>query len=260
MRVLVVSKFGYLRGGLERVMFDEIDWLRNAGHDAEFLAGADSRNEPSSLSGLFPAVHDYGAAGRASVGAVRDMFWNKRAASAMSDALTQFRPDIVHCHGIYRHMSPSILRAAQDAAVPVIMTAHDYFLVCPGNVLLRAGSVPCSPRACGRRTFGGAIRHRCVQQSLPRSVLGASELSYQRVLGRYERMLHTVICPSQFMADALAEGGVAGPHLVVVPNAVMARPSIADRSGAGPFVVVGRLSPEKGVSVALESEIGRAHV
>ena len=37
MRILVANKFWYRRGGLERVMFDEIAWLRQAGHECALL-------------------------------------------------------------------------------------------------------------------------------------------------------------------------------------------------------------------------------
>jgi len=33
----MVSTFGYLRGGLEGVMFDEMRWLRHSGHDVDYL-------------------------------------------------------------------------------------------------------------------------------------------------------------------------------------------------------------------------------
>lgn len=252
MRILAVSKFGYFRGGLERVMFDEIQWLREAGHEVEYFATADERNEPSPFIHAFPQPHEYGPSGRPSLDSVRAMFWNKAAAAALSSVLSDFGPDVIHCHGIYRHLSPSVLREAQRARVPVVMTAHDYFLVCPGNVMLRGGSTPCEPRACGSRSYGGAIVHRCIQGSLARSALGAAELTYQRLLRHYEATVHTVICPSRFMAEALVKGGVNGPEIVVLPNAVPEMNTRARVSG-GPFVFAGRLSAEKGVSDALEA-------
>ena len=67
-----------------------------------------------------------------------------------------------------------------------------------------------------------------------------------------ESAIHTVICPSRFMAEVLAEGGVNGPDLVVLPNAVCEPPASA-RAEGGPFVVAGRLTAAKGVAVALEA-------
>ena len=69
---------------------------------------------------------------------------------------------------------------------------------------------------------------------------------------QYLPFLRTVICPSQFVADVLLDGGVEGPELVVLPNAVHTMPESVRVEG-GPFVVAGRLTPEKGVAVALEA-------
>jgi len=251
MRILMVSAFGYLRGGLEGVMFDEMRWLRDAGHDVEYFATADERNEPSRFSDLFPQGHDYSPAGRPNVAAIRDLFWNPRAAAAFAAVLARFKPDVVHSHGVFRHLSPSILPEAKRQGVPVVMTAHDYGLVCPG-IMLRGGVAPCSPRACGRRFFGRAAVYRCVQGSLPRSTLGAMEFTVQHVLNQYEPFIKTVICPSRFMARTLADDGVGGPNLVVLPNAIAEMPACA-RPAGGPFVVSGRVTAEKGVATALEA-------
>ena len=132
MRILMVSPFGYVRGGLERVMFDEAQWLRDAGHEVEYFATADRRNEPSRFAELFPTTHDYSRTGRPSFAAVRDVFWNKSAAAAFSSVLSDFGPDVVHSHGLGRHLSPSLLPEARSQHVPVVVTAHDYGLVCPG--------------------------------------------------------------------------------------------------------------------------------
>jgi len=43
-RVLVANKFWYRRGGLERVMFDEIAWLEAAGHEVAHFSTTHPEN------------------------------------------------------------------------------------------------------------------------------------------------------------------------------------------------------------------------
>jgi glycosyltransferase involved in cell wall biosynthesis len=253
MRILLVSSFGYIRGGLERVMFDQLQWLRAAGHEVEYFATADERNEAARFAELFPKAHDYSSSGRASAAAVVDMFWNRGAAAAFSSVLSEFRPDVVHCQGVSRHLSLSIFPKAKRLHVPVVMTAHDCALVCPSVTLTRSGEEICLPRQCGRYLFCGAILHRCVQRSLPRSVLGAAGATYQRLFIRLASSIHTIICPSRALAGVLAEGGVVGPELVVLPNAVPEMPTVARSERCGPFVVSGRLTAGKGTVTALEA-------
>ncbi len=233
-------------------MFDELQWLRAVGHEVEYFATADERNQPTRFAEFFPEAHDYSLSGRPSAAAVVGMFWNRGAAAAFSSVLARFRPDVVHCHGIGRHLSPSILPEAKRRGVPVVVTAHDYSPVCPCVTLIRGGKEVCSPRACGRRVFGGAILHRCIQASLPRSILGSLEATYQGLLVQLGGYVHTTICPSRFMAGVLSDHGPAGSEFVVLPNAVPETPvPNRNREHGGPFVVAGRLTPEKGAATAL---------
>jgi glycosyltransferase involved in cell wall biosynthesis len=252
MRILVANKFGYLRGGLERVMLDEMGWLRAAGHDVELFATTDQRNVPARYADEFPSYREIGPGSPFKFESVRRMFWNREAHDAMARVLGRFKPDVLHVHGIHRHLSPSVLEAARDACVPSIMTSHDFHLICPGNVLLRGTGAVCEPRACGRVWFGECVGSACVQGSTMRSALAATELGYQRARGSYA-LLDTIVCPSQFMANQLRGGGIP-VRLEVVRNAVPAVPAVSAVAGAGEqFLVVGRLSAEKGVEMALEA-------
>ena len=68
--------------------------------------------------------------------AVERMFWNTVAARRFARLLRDFRPDVVHVHGIHRQISPSILLEARRAGVPVVQTLHDYHPICASGDLL----------------------------------------------------------------------------------------------------------------------------
>ncbi|MBN2247179.1 MAG: glycosyltransferase [Coriobacteriia bacterium] len=254
MKILVVNKFGFVRGGLERVMFEDIRKLRDLGHEVELLATAHPENLPARFAEWFPPYHEIGVGSAGGASAVRDMFFNRDAAAAMTTVLTEFQPDVAHFHGIHRHLSPSVLFAARAQGVPTVLTAHDFFCVCPANILLRGGSVPCHPRSCGNRLYGAAITNRCVQHSFARSALAGLELSYQRIRRSYERGVDRFIAPSSFLADVLVEGGFDGKQVTVVPNGVepVGTATVpAPRRSA--FLFAGRLSAEKGVAHGIEA-------
>lgn len=255
MRILVANKFWYRRGGLERVMFDEVEWLEAAGHEVAHFSTSHPDNEPSPWSGYFVPYLEIGpesalgAADKARA-AVR-MFSNGEAARRFARLVDEFRPDVVHVHGIHRQISPSVLAVARARGVPVVQTLHDYHHICPANVLLRPDGSVCDPRACGTLSYGAAVRYRCVQGSLAASALSAAETSFQRVRRIYERTIDRFIAPSRFLATLMADAGWRVPT-TVVPNAV--RPGACARADAtAGFLYAGRLSPEKGVDVLLEA-------
>ncbi len=250
MRILVANKFWYRRGGLERVMFDEIEWLEEAGHEVAHFASAHPKNEPSAWADYFSPYLELGGAGLGAADKVRAasrMFSNGPARRSFNRLLSAFRPDVVHVHGIHRQLSPSILTAAARHGVPVVQTLHDYHHICPADVLLFAGTEACEPRRCGNLWYGAAVAGKCVRGSLAASALSAAETSWQRASRAYDRGVARFISPSQFLADRMKEAGWTAPCDVVrngVPRGERALP------GEG-FVVIGRLSHEKGIAVAL---------
>jgi len=178
------------------------------------------------------------------------MFYNRAAIRQFSRLLDDFRPDVVHIHGIHRQISPSILGAARRRRIPVVQTLHDFHHVCPNDVLLCAGSEPCEPRLCGRIWYGSAVANRCVRGSLIASALSAAETGYARISGAYEQAVTRFISPSRFVATTMRQAGWELP-IDIVPNAV---PVTEPRTGAGDgFSVIGRLRGEKGVEQALEA-------
>jgi glycosyltransferase involved in cell wall biosynthesis len=254
MRILIANKFWYLRGGLERVMFDEVEWLESAGHAVAHFSTTHPDNDPSPWADYFVPYLELGQGAPLTVSekaiAAARMFYSVEAKRRFRRLLAAFRPDVIHVHGIHRQISPSILGAAREADVPVVQTLHDCHHVCPANVLLLPDGEPCEPRQCGELWYGPCVRWRCVRGSLPASALAAAEVSWQRSWRVYERGIARFISPSALLAGRMRQGGWS-IACDIVRNAVTLG---EDKVGLGDgFCVVGRLSTEKGVDVALEA-------
>ncbi|MFK4980096.1 glycosyltransferase family 1 protein, partial [Klebsiella pneumoniae] len=82
------------------------------------------------------------------------------------------RADLVHFHNLLPLLSPAALWAAAAADAAVVMTLHNYRLLCPAATLYRAGRV-CE--ACiGRAVPWPAIRHGCYRDSRAASAVVAA--------------------------------------------------------------------------------------
>src|SRR5437773_212327 len=68
---------------------------------------------------------------------VRRYLDNPVARQALAERLRCFRPDVVHLHNYYHVLSPGILveleRYRSQRPLRIVMTAHDYHLVCPNS-------------------------------------------------------------------------------------------------------------------------------
>ena len=235
-------------------MFDEIGWLEEAGHEIAHFSTAHPKNDPSPWAGYFVPYLELGAdAGlstRESLVAAARLFHNGEAARRFTRLLDDFRPDVVHAHGIHRQISTSILGVARGRKIPVVHSLHDYHLICPADVLLHRGTTVCEPRRCGRLNFGPCVAGRCVRGSLPASALSAAETAWARARRAYTRAGDRFICPSDFMRRQMAQAGWQAP-MDVIPNAL---PVDSTRPEPGEqFLVIGRLSREKGIHVVAEA-------
>ena len=251
MRILVVNKFWYRRAGLERVMFDEIEWLEAAGHEVAHFSTQHPENDPSPWSDYFSPYLEIGPHADLSAGqrilAVERMFWNRQAASRFARLLRDFRPDVVHAHGIHRQISPSVLVEARRAAIPVVQTLHDYHPICASGDLLLGGQRACDPTKCGPVDVAPCVLHGCVHQNRVKSALGAAELLSRRWVVRQERLVSAFISPSRYLARVVSANGIRHRPIHVLPNAIPAPASMPEGAAGEAFVYAGRLSREKGL-------------
>lgn len=171
--------------------------------------------------------------------------WSRRTADEVARELSGADVDIVHCHNTFPLVSPSVYWAAHRAGVPVVQTLHNFRLLCPQAMLLRDGRV-CED-CVGHLPWRAAV-HACYRGSRTQSSVLAGMLSIHRALGTYKNKVAVYIALSEFGRRKFIEGGLPAERIRVKPNFVdlPAEPPTGPRNG---FLFVGRLSPEKGVSV-----------
>jgi glycosyltransferase involved in cell wall biosynthesis len=253
MKILHVNKFHYVRGGAETAYFALTDLLRTHGHDVIPFAMEDARNEPTPYSRYFVSNIDLrgetgGFAG--SVGAAARLLYSREAERKIDRLIRDTKPDIAHLHNIYHQLSPSVLRALKRHDVPVVMTLHDYKLICPAYTLYANGS-PCE--RCNGHRYYNAVLQSCVKGSRAKSAVCATEAYAHTVTGIYRRNVNFYLAPSRFLANKVVEFGFDPARVVYLPNYIdtAAIPPSAD---AGAYILfAGRLEKVKGVATLLRA-------
>ena len=252
MRILHVNKFLYRRGGAESYMLDLAALQAAAGHEVEFFGMAHPDNPPHRYAAHFPdhvELEPPPARMDRRVAAAARMIWSRSARRGMDQVLASFRPDVVHLHNIYHQLSPSVLRPVAERGIPAVMTLHDYKLVCPSYLFLAQGRV-CE--VCLDGHFRHAVARRCKDGSRGASAMLALESTLHRRGGAYGPV-GVFICPSRFQAAKMTVGGVYPDRLAVLSNFVDLAGLAPKAQPGGGVVYAGRLSPEKGVDVLVES-------
>lgn len=215
MVVLQANKFFYLRGGSERYMFLLSDALERRGHDVVHFSMAHPQNAPSAYAKHFVKRRDYDGAAFPISNAI-SFIRSKEAAQNIAALIAEKRPDVAHLHNIYHQLTPSIIGVLKSHGIPVVMTAHDYKLVCP-NYSMFAHGEHCYK--CKGGAYINAARTRCAGGSFARSAMLSLEAYWQkfsRVYGKLDRIL----APSHYMRDTLVDGGYPADTVVHLPNFV----------------------------------------
>ena len=254
-RVLQVNKFFYGRGGAENYMFRVADLLESQGVETLYFATRHPENRRTPTETFFPSEADFGAppGGLARARIAGRTLYSLEARRAMSRLLERHEVDLAHVHNIYHHFSPSILAPLRRRGVPVVMTVHDYKLVCPIYVLRTHGEI-CE--RCVGGHFHHAVRLRCERGSLAGSALVATETWLHRRLRLYERGVDVFVTPSRYLRDKLVEGGYPPERIRWIPNYVDASAFVPEFTPGPYFAYVGRLSHEKGLETLIEAVAG----
>lgn len=258
MRVLHVEKFVQRRrGGASAYMFDVVARQRERGREVAIFGMDHPDNEPTAFASRFAPRVDLDpppAQLAAKITTAAQMVWSRQAAAAMDGVLTEFRPDIVHCHNIYHQLSPSILRPVAKRNIPTVMTVHDFKLVCPTYHLRDNQGADCT--ACVGSSPLHVVRKRCEGGSLTASGVLAIEALLHRAANSY-RTVDRFLCPSTYMLQQLRSGGIAGDRLVHLPNAVeLPTIDLTEPNESNPttkLVFTGQLIERKGVDLLLEA-------
>jgi glycosyltransferase involved in cell wall biosynthesis len=217
--------------GENKVVDQEVGLLREASHRVEVF---ERRSDDISARSLL---------GKAAVPLL--VPWNRAVRAELAARLRTERPDVVHVHNVFPLLSPAVLAACADAAVPVVATLHNYTQVCVPGTLQRDGR-PCTE--CVGTSPLPAVRHGCYRDSRAATVPLAVSISVNR--RRWWSGVDRFFCISAAQRDVLVSAGMPAERLAVKHNFVP-EPG-ARRAGPGEHLLfLGRLAEAKGVRLLM---------
>lgn len=254
MRIIVANDELDIGGGASKcAVLSAVELAKLGVETVFFCANGEPPAEVANATGL--TIHNMGWPQEpASTGRTIRNAWNQAAYDAMQAEIANGDPakTIVHLHIWAVFLSPSVVRAAQDAGAHVMVSLHDYHAACPQGQFFdvrggyictrRPGSIECVTRFCTEgRTYLSKASHLyrwSVQRGkggLPTSV---------RHFGMFSPKSIEVLRP--FLP---AEAQI---HLMHYPIDVQQRPRVEAAKNRR-FVMSGRVSREKNPKLLVEA-------
>jgi glycosyltransferase involved in cell wall biosynthesis len=248
LRILLVNKFHYLKGGSETYYFELAKLLREKGHTIAFFSMQNEQNIKTDFKEYF--VENIDLNGNNKLKAL-DVIYSKKNKQKMLEAIEDFKPDIIHINNFQRQLSSSIIEAANEKNIPVVFTAHDEQAICPAITMLDSSNNICED--CKNGKYINCIKKGCVKNSKLKSVLGAIEGYYYRAKKVYTKKIAHIITPSEFLKQKLVEDGIPANNIDTIYNFIDEDKFNIETQDDGYALFFGRLSKEKGVLNLIEA-------
>lgn len=252
MKILQINKYFYKKGGAETVFFNTIDLLTRKGHTVVPFTLKNKKNLPSPYASYFVDYPELSESGLwTKLRNLPSFIYNKEAARKLEELLIAEKPDIAHIHLMFNSMSVSILPVLRKYNIPVVMSVHDYRLVCPAYTFVDGKGHFCE--RCKNGAYYNCMLYRCSNRNLFNSVMLSLD-SYYR--GKYIRpmdYMNRFIFVSQFSRQK---------HIYINPAfenrstyLYNFTPAVRETStGKGDYLFFfGRISEEKGIVTLLNA-------
>lgn len=239
MKILFIhTKYLHSAGGEDTTVEAELELMQSYGHEVKLV----QFDNATMGSGTFGKIQ----AGASSI-------YNFQSAKKVKEEIRAFKPDIIHVHNFFFTASPSVIIQAYKEKVPVIVTLHNFRLLCASALLLRDNKI-CE--LCINNDFPWhGVKYKCYHNSALQSAVVGGMSAVHKWIGTWRNKVDMFISPASFSRKKILQSslGVAANKIKVKHNFVKDPGIGAPGKRKNYYLFVGRLSSEKGVDVLLKA-------
>jgi glycosyltransferase involved in cell wall biosynthesis len=198
MKILQINNFDYVRGGSDRVFLETAEMLSLNGHEvAIFSSLSKQTDEPINKQIKKYRTIDSLDIGRFNLKGIINFVYNFKAIKDLNDCIKTFKPEIIHLHIFQSRLSSFIIRLIYNLNIPMVMTVHEYKMLCPVYTHLDINGHICEQ--CGHKNYIPCISKKCLDNSLSKSFLMAFESYIRDYFSPYEKFISRFLMPSNFI-------------------------------------------------------------
>jgi len=253
--IVVVNDYGHVNGGAGQVAFASARELARRGHDVRLFCAVPPVEPTLEADGVRVVC-----TGQPDIllnpnrlQAAYQGIWNRPAAAAMADLLRPLDPrrTVVHLHGWTKALSSSIVPEILRHGAGLLATLHDYFLACPNGGFFNY----VAERSCTLSPLSTAcLLSNCDPRGRAQKLWRTTRHYVQSHQGQLPNGVRHFIAISDFSYNIIAPYLPDNASIYRISNPIESeRVSCADVGRNTRYVVVGRLTREKGPFLAAEA-------
>lgn len=257
MKILLINKFLYPKGGAETYFLKLGEYFELAGHNVEYFGMDSSERTVSNNVGAYTSEIDFHSGSMLSkLSYPFKIIYSRQSRKKLRKVLDDFKPDVCHINNFNYQLTPSIIleivkwRKENKRDCKIIYTAHDPQLVCP-NHMCRNPNTNENCEKCFGGKFMNCTKGRCIHGSGLRSVLGTIEAFFWNKQGVY-KYIDRIICCSNFIKQKLDANPLFIEKTTVLHNFVTEIKSGVNIVKKDYVLYFGRFSKEKGIETLIK--------
>lgn len=235
MKILIIHNSYQYKGGEDTVFEAETNLLQRNGHNVKALT-FDNKTIKTPFQKIIAALMTP---------------FNFASAKLLQQTIDAFQPEIIHVHNFFPIASPSIFYVARKNNIAIVMTLHNYRLICPNALLYTQNSI-CEK--CIHHSFAiYGVAKGCYRSSKLQTFVLASSTFLHNILGTWRKKIDILITLTPFAQQIFLRSA-----LNVDEKQFIIKPNFVEDYGIGTAkeeytLFVGRLSEEKGIEILLEA-------
>lgn len=236
MKILLIHNKYQQVGGEDTVFHAEGELLQNNGHLVEFLV-FDNKEIITWFDKLLSGIY---------------LIYNPVSARTLRRKIKLLDPDVIHIHNFVPLASPSVFFVAKEFDKPVVLTLHNYRLLCPSTTLYVNNQI--YERSIDKYFPLDAIIKGVYRNSILQTAALVMMTLTHKLLGTWQNKIDAYIVLTRFALSKF-NGSTLGirPDQFFIKSNFVEEDNLPDCKREDFFLFVGRLTNEKGIRTLLES-------
>lgn len=165
--------------------------------------------------------------------------------------------DVIHLHGFFSSISPSILLAIKNAKqqkkIKVIQTLHDFHIICPNASLYNYNKNVICEKCIGKKIKFNILFENCDRRGWFYSIIKGVRSFIANNILHHRNIVDEFICPSEFLKSKLIEDGIEENQITVIRNPINLVNDIVIPTKKNIICYFGRFSKEKNLEFLIKA-------